>query len=346
MPDYPVIEIPTGDDSGSTSTTSSSTSSSSSSSTSTSTGPSDADRFRAQIMASYREIIRRWGLPASKNLLNLMERGARARWSTTQFMDMLRHTPEYRQNFRGIRWRTGMTEGQYLSTFAQYKAAYQDVGGHLTRRQFGRLLKKGVTYEEFGDRVAAVQSMRTYQPMWQSFLQALELNGIEKNVSRKALGKFIMGLGPVKFERLFQEAYATTQLEEVAGIEVTAPRAGETATPDSYGLTRKALLNIIRQAEALNPGFEVEKLSGQEFAAIGADLREHDINYMQRYGLSTAEYIKMRFGGPGAAETADLSKRILATQEAFLEPRAVQATALTARSQQPGAGEDELPQSL
>ena len=75
-------------------------------------------------------------------------------------------------------------------------------------------------------------------------------------------------------------------------------------------------------------------------------MRQHTINYLDRYGLTTLDLLKAELGGPRAADIRERANRILATQEAFLEPRATQATPLTAQSQQGGGEDDELVQSL
>jgi len=145
---------------------------------------------------------------------------------------------------------------------------------------------------------------------------------IRRNVEEK--NRLLQGLydaAPLSWEEIYEEAILTTNLEQVAGIDVTARRAGERVT-DTYGITRRNLLQIVRQVEALTPGFEMEDISSQEFAAIGARIRQYDAGYLQRYGLSTKDLLQMELGGPGAAETAAKAKRLLATQEAFYEPRA------------------------
>src|SRR3990167_7940895 len=311
------------------------TSTTSSSSSSSSSGPSDAERMREareRLRASYREILRRWGFRPNKNLLNLMERGLRSMWSTTQFTDMLRQTPEYHQQFRGIRWRQGMTEGQYLSTFGQYKARAQDIGEKLSKKEFAVLLKNGKSFEEYSATIDAINSIDSYAPFWGPFQQVLELRGVAvpgKKLTKAELVKFAMGLGSPKWEQIWQETMITTQLERVAGIQVVAQRAGETMTPDSYDITRKQMIQIVNQAEALNPGFEVENLTGKNWAGIGERLRGYSISYLQRYGMSTKDLLEMELGGPRAAEIAEKGKRILATQEAFVEgPRAVPQQAL------------------
>ena len=340
-------DLPTGEPPGPTSTTGSSSSSSSS-------GPSQAQiraekRAMERLRAGFLESLRRWGwaMP-SKNLLNLVEKAVRGLWSTTQFLQQVRHTPDYHKKFAGIRVKDGMTEGTYLQTFAQYQEKARDIGENITKKDFAMMLKSGLTFEEFSDRIDAMSSMLEYAPFWAQMQQVLEIRGTNvpgQKLTKEELLKFAMGLGPAKWEGIFQEVYATTQLEQVAGVNVVAGQAGETAAVDGYGLTRQALVKIINDAEALNPGFEVEKLTGQDYADIGSGLRELDLQYMQRYGLTTADYIRMRFGGPRSAETAELTERVVATQEAFYEPRA-QKRLPQGLEQGQGVSQEQLPQSL
>lgn len=334
---------------GQTQTSTQSTSQSTSTPATTSaqpSGPTLAERRAMEALRrSYLELLRRWGLRQTKNLLNLVERAMRGQWSSTQFQSYVRQTPEYKQSFKGIRWKTGMTEGQYLSTFAQYNARAQDIGETLTRREFGKLLKRGVSFDEFSDRVDALNAIEEYGPMWAQFQQVLELNGVNvpgKKLSKKELQKFIMGMGPAKWEALYEETLITTNLERVAGVQVVATRAGEVAVPDSYEVTRQDLLDIIKQVEALTPGFELESLSSRDWAGIGKNIRQYSINYLQRYGLTTRDLLEMELGGPKAAKIAERADRLLKTQEAFTEPRAIPQSAMQVGRPQ----EEELPQSL
>src|SRR3990167_6975052 len=186
-------------------TTGSTTSTTSPSTTSAApSGPSDAERMMmARLRASFRETLRRWGMPASGNLMNLIEKATRGQWSTTQFVDMLRQTPEYHKQFRGIKWRQGMTESQYLATYSQYKARAQDIGEFLSKKEFAKALKNGKTFQEFDATINAIQSFENYQPFWTQFQQVLELRGVTvpgQKLTKGEMVKFIMGLGPKKWE--------------------------------------------------------------------------------------------------------------------------------------------------
>ena len=322
------------------------------STTNPSTGPSAAERLAERramerLRASYLEVLRRWGIKETKNLLNLVERAVRGQWSSSQFLGYVRQTPEYRQQFRGIRWRQGMSEAQYNAMYAQYAARALDIGEKLSRKQFAKMLKGGVEFDEYSDRVDALVAIEEYAPLWAQFQQTLELRGVRvpgKELEKKELQKFIMGLGSAKWEQIWEEVAVTTNLEKVAGVEVTAPRAGERATPDSYGVMRTDMLRLIKQLEALTPGFEVEKLTSQDWAAIGKRLRQYDISYLQRYDLTTKDILEMELGGPNAAKIAERAERLLKTQEAFDEPRAIPQASMQVG--QRTAQQEELPQSL
>ena len=299
-----------------------------------------AMRAFANLRASFRDVLRRWGLPSSKNLMNLMERGIRSGWTTTDFVDQLRHTPEYRKHFRGIRWREGMTEGTYLSTYSQYKARAQDIGVKLDKTSFAKLIKRGTTFDEFSDRVDAISSINQNAPLFAQFQAELQARGIAGKTNKKHLAKFVQGLGPKKWETVWERAFVTNSLEQVSGINVVGE--GEQSKPDSYEISRNDMLNIIKNVESMSPGFEVESLSGRDFAEIGNRVRAHDMQYLRRYGLTTADLVEMELGGRNAVQTREKSERILGEQEAFLEPRALPQTA-----QQVGQATDqEPPQSL
>jgi len=291
----------------------------------------------------FRETLRRWGLRASKNLLNLIERAVRGRWSTSQFLDHLRQTPEYRERFVGLQWKTGMTEGQYLAEYAQFKARAQDVGMQLSRQDFAKVLKRGVSFEEFSARVDALGAIEQYGPMWKQFefeLQQVGELGENERLTKKGIADLIMGVGSKKWETIWQRAYITTALEKVAGIDVVEKAKGEAASPDGYELSRNNLLSIIKSVEALSPGFDIESLKGMDFAEIGKNIRSFDLRYLRRYGLEVKDILSMQLGGPNAAKLAARAERVKATQEAFFEPRA-QEDFLAAAAQQA----EELPQS-
>jgi hypothetical protein len=271
--------------------------------------------------ASFRELIRRWGLPPSKNLLNLIEKAVQGGWNSTAFLDRVRHTPEYAQKYPGIQWKDGMTEGTYLSEFNSYKNTAQAAGVDFTREDFAKVLKRGVSSAEFTDRVAAIQSIDRWGPMWQYFSETLAARGLgpPKGLSKQDLANFVMKLGPKAWEKVYDETFLTAGLERVAGIQVGKDFVPGQTTP--YAITRGDMLDIVKQVEALSKGsFDPAKL---DFTKIGAELRKFQPQYLARYGITPRDVVEMELGGPRAADIATKAERVLKTQDAFNAPRAV-----------------------
>jgi hypothetical protein len=274
--------------------------------------------------------------------MNLIEKGVRKAWSSTQFLAMVRHTPEYRKKYPGIQWKLGMTEGQYLSTYSQYKARAQDIGVQLTSKEFARMLQRGVDFEEYSDRVNALSSIRSYGPMWEAFKNVLDERGLKvpgKELEKKELVKFLMGQGSKEWEHAWQETLVSVNLEQVAGVQVVG--RGERAGTEGYDIMRGDLVEILRQVESLTPGFNAEDISSRDWAEIGKRIRKYPMSYLQRYGLTTKDLLEMELGGPRAAEIGIKAERILKEQEAFFEPRPVPQFAQQVGRPQ----EEELPQS-
>ncbi len=298
------------------------------------------------LRASYLDLLRRWGIVGhglTKNLLNLVEKAMQGQWSSTFFMAQVRHTPEYHKQFFGIRLKDGMTEGQYLSTYAQFRARAQDVGMKFTKNEFARTLKRGLSFEEFSDRVDAVQTFEQYQPMWNQFKVVLQERGInvpDKHF-KKEMTKFIMGRGSKQWEQVWQETYLTANLEKVAGVSVIEKGKGESATPDALEIGRGDLLSIIKQVEGLSGGkFDVESLTPQAFADLGDKLRKYNLSYMRRYGLDYKDLIQAELGGNNAAAIRAKGAKILAEQEGFLQPRALPGVGKLTKQAQGQQGDD------
>ena len=310
---------------------------------SVSSGPSQAQlQAEENARAAFRELIRRWGLAPSKNLLNLIEKAVQSGWNSTLFLDRVRHTPEYAEKYQGIRWREGMTEGTYLATFNQYKNIAKTAGVEFNRGDFAKVLKRGVSTQEFSDRVSAIKAIDRWGPMWQYFSETLAARGLAspRGVSKKDLADFVMRLGPKAWEKVYDETFITAGLERVAGLQVG--KEGNPGAPSDYTITRGDLLNIVKQVESLSMGsFDPAKL---DYAKIGTELRKFDTKYLADYGVTTKDILELELGGPRAADIAVKAQRILDTQNAAVAPRATpNNNALGQRSQQVSQG---LPQSL
>jgi hypothetical protein len=275
-------------------------------------------------------------------MLNMIEKATLNGWSSTMFLDRVRHTPDYVKKYPGIQWKDGMTEGAYLSTFNQYKNVAQSAGVKFSREDFAKALKRGVDPQEFADRTEAIKSIDRWAPMWQYFSEALAARGLgpPKGLTKKHLADFVMKLGDKRWEKVYDETFLTAGLERVAGIQVGKEFAPGQETP--YSIGRGDLLNIVKQVESLTMGaFDPAKL---DFAKMGVELRKYKPEYLQRYDVSVKDIVEMELGGPRAAAIAEKGQRILATQEAFTAPRATpqSSTQVGQRSEQKT---QELPQS-
>lgn len=325
-----------------------------------SSGPTAEEQANAQDAAysAFREILRRWGLRPTKNLLNLMQKAFVSKWNQTQFVDHLRHTPEYHAKFPGLRYGDGMTEASYNSQYKAYRDAANNIGEPFSRKQFAKALKNGVEPDEFQQRMQAIDLLDKWGPQMEGFKEVLVARGevaSVNDVTKGELMKLVMGIGEKKWEKIWQETVVTMNLERVAGITVGKPPQGwGVRNPNKLGggspassidqdwmhISRKDMLTIINQVESMSPGTEVENISGQQWRDIGLRMRQFDHQYLAKYGITAKDLLEMELGGPRASAIADKSQRILKEQEAFYEPRAVPIQAQAVGQQ----GSTDLPQ--
>lgn len=310
---------------------------------------------------AFREVLRRWGIPVSKNMDNLIQKAVKQGWNTTLFVDRLRHTPDYHEKFVGIRYNEGMTEATYNAEYKSYRDQAKLVGENLSRKTFARALKNGVKGQEFQARVQAVDSMTTWSPMLEQFKQTLADNGLvdkAAHVTQGNLMKMVMGLGPKKWEDLWQQTVVEVNLERIAGVTVgTPPKGWGTNDPNKFGggspqasvdqdwmhVSKQDMLTIINQVESTSPGTEVESITGQQWRDIGARMRQFKGQFLAKYGITAKDLLEMELGGPRAAVIADKSQKILAEQDAYNQPRATPMEAQQVGV--PGADYKNLPQS-
>jgi hypothetical protein len=296
-------------------------------------------------MAAYQEVLRRWGIPATKNLINLMTKAINQFWGTQLFISHLRHTPEYRMKFPGIKFGDATrTEAAYNAAYVQYRQAATSVGERLDRKTFAKMLKRGTTVQEFTTRVEAIHSIEANSALMNAFRETLAANGLAKkaeNISKGDLVKFVSRLGDPRWEKLWQETIVPMQVERIAGLQVGDPPKGWAAT-EGLSITRNDLLTVINQVESLTPGFEVENITGQQWRDIGARLRQFKPSYLAAQGVTAKDLLEMELGGPRAAAIAERGDRILKQQEAFFQARALPTTTPVASGQ---TAASDLPQT-
>lgn len=269
----------------------------------------------AVLRSNYMEILRSWGIPAD-DVGNLVDSAVSNEWSTLQFMQAVRRTKAYKQNFSGIASQPGMSEGSYLAQYRQYKALAQDIGKKLTRQQFGALLKGGVDYKEWNFRVQGVQRVQQNQAVFKWYRQELIKSGELKKgqgLPFKKMWEITTKLNSVDFERVYERAWLQGNLQKI-GFDLT--KAG------GRDISRKRLLSLIRQYESGTPGAEVEAFGAQQFQELAEQIRTTiPASQLYGYGISKADLLEMKLGGRRAASIAERAQRALNQAKAESEDK-------------------------
>ena len=267
-----------------------------------STGPSPADL--RNLRASFLEVLHQWDLNLDKNMQNLVQMGVNQEWSTTNFMQHVRQTKAYKQQFAGIQ--RGQSEAAYLYAYEQYRDRMQDIGKKLTTQQFGLLQKRGVDYEEWSARVDALDRVSKDADLFADFGAVLKARGlISGKFTMKDAVNFVRRKSSPQFEKVWEEASFTSGLE----------RAGFQFGEDG-DMSRKSLISMLQGFEARNPGAEVENL-GDEFYGQLAErvLTLLPASRIANFGLTKSDILELQLGGPRAASIAQTVNQILANAE-------------------------------
>lgn len=268
-------------------------------------GGSSFDKGAAK--AVFIEALREWGLsPRDGNMGNLVNRAVNAQWSIYEFKQAVRKTKTYAQAFKGIDWRHGMTEGEYIRLFKQYQNLYKDFGfktGKLfTNKMFGKIIKNGVTVEEFKAKIDALDRMEKNADLLASFKEELIQRGLagkDNKVSKKELVRFTLGKGDKKWEAVWEMASVTSGLQ-VAGIE----------------LERSEIRDIINQIEGGGLG-EAEDLTQAEWKQLASVVSSIPESQLSAFGVSKSDAILAQLGlGKKSGEIS----QILANLEASRDP--------------------------
>lgn len=266
-----------------------------------STGPSAADL--ANLAASYRELLHAWGIDVTKNLENLISQGKNNEWSTTNFIQHLRQTKEYKAVYSGIQ--KGQTEESYISAYNAYKDRYKDLGRNLTLEAFGFLNKKGVDYTEWDRRVAVMGQVENNRKLLQNFGEVLRTRGIigkKEKWGLKQMSDFVSGSGSPAWEKVWEEAAFTTGLEQ-AGFQIG--KKGD--------LSRKELLQTIKRFEGGDPTKEIENMGADYYSQLAEQVRTTiPASKLAGFKLTNSDILELSLGGPRAGKIAETVQQIFA----------------------------------
>ena len=265
-----------------------------------STGPDPA-----ALRASYIGLLHSWKMNP-KDVAGLVDRAVNNEWTTQQFVNALRQTKAYKQQFVGIR-STNLSESAYNTKFFDYRDAAKDIGRGLTRQQFGTLLKKGVDGAEWRFRIAAADAIKRNGALFNWYERELRRRGMMKGNKQLSYGemwKIVTKQGSQQFERIYETAFLQQNLAKI-GFDLRG--AGR-------DITRKDLLRLIKQFETGTPGAEVEKLGASDFAQLADEVENLiPLSHLQGAGVTKRDLLEMKLGGPRAKEIAEKVNQLKAS---------------------------------
>jgi hypothetical protein len=248
-------------------------------------------------------MLRALGLDPSK-FAKFADIAVRGGLTTEEVKARLYALPAFQKHFPGLFRKDGsmkMTAADWLKMRDSYASTARMYGVKLDKQQFGRLMTGDVSEIELKDRLEAITQVRENYTMWQQFSQFAGLPSFHN--SPKAMSDFLLGLGPSKFYKAWEDAQVGFESWK-AGIHLGKSEI-DYISQMTPGWT---------QGDSFNAGEHAQK-----FAELANDLTTAlPMSAIQGQGVTARDLLEMRFGGPNAAVTAAKVKRILATNTAMV----------------------------
>jgi hypothetical protein len=267
---------------------------------------------KANLRSSYLEILHTWGISVSGNMNQLMNQAIAQEWSTTNFMQHLRKTKDYKQQFPGINSADGMSEAAYNAKYQQFMEDAKMAGVKLSRSQFGSLVRGDVRYEEWKMRVDFQQKVERNKDYFQALQDVAHARGLIKpkdKLTKKELWKLMTRRGNPALERLMEESNVSYQLE-AAGLSIG--KKGDIA--------RGQVLKFIKTIET--DGIQAESLTAEAFAGLAEKVKTVLPAADQiGYGITKGDLFQLEFGGPRQAEVGRHVENILKSVEFQNQPK-------------------------
>lgn len=271
--------------------------------------------------ATFEQMLATWGIAMTPEVRAFLKKAVQQRWSSALFLNELHRTKFYADAFPGIMRKDGtqrMSEAQYLSYSNQIKDLGGTLGMHIGKAQVGVMVAQGISANEARQRLTALDRMRSNRTVLNNFAEFLTAKGLapKKGISRKDLFNFVMRQGPAEWEREWDSAYSSAQLQNI-GIDVGRPKTGSDISWDNLG-------KLVKRFESLNPGQDVANLGQDFYQGIAQNLLALEPAKLYQIGLNKRDILKLAYGDPEAGDIAMRVKRAIGTYRARFEDPAAQ----------------------
>lgn len=278
-----------------------------------------SDAYFERNAVSYRGVLQNYGIPLTPNTRQLINEAIRNGYSGDEFLYFLRQTKEYHQEFPGIFDRNGelrMSEQEYISLQNTLETLGKQYGYQVKPEDVAQTLRKGITAEDFEDRLRGLQRVNEYGPAMKEFRDTLAARGIipkGKELTRREMYDFVTERAPQSWYKIWEEASARSAAV-TAGLDVKRHAGNQ-----YLDISRQQILNLIHRI----PGQQSEGDLVDTLSQVADDFLAYlPESKIRGYGLSRRDILAARTGGHGAAEARAKIERLRKEIEAGYKPEA------------------------
>lgn len=261
--------------------------------------------------ATYSTVIDRLQMPMDNSMHDLVTKALKAGWSTNQFLQAVRRSPEYAAFFPGIIGPNGapiMSEAAYNSQVSSRMGLAGQYGQTLTRNQIGHELTNNVSAAELNTRLQAEQSLSQNKVYFDQFNKTLAAQGM-KPLDAAGQRAFVMNQASPEYYKVWNEA-ATRAAAVNSGIAI-GPRADSGHLGDT-ALTR----GEIRYGEKTSLATTGKLPTTAQYADLASKLKLLPQSRLYGGGLNRDKINEIEFGGPHQAKYIDMANQLLQNEDA------------------------------
>lgn len=169
----------------------------------------------------------------------MIDQAIRNGWSGERLRAAILQSPQFEYLFPGIKREDGslrMTAGEYRQIADSYTAIAKEFGLNLSRQRVGFLVSGAVSPQEFYQRVAALDKVRTNEGLRESFNEQLGQFGL-KPLDQQGWFKFLAGVGGKDYYDVYEAAQlrASGLNIDSASARTVAQSIGDAGSPLDIG---------------------------------------------------------------------------------------------------------------